>query len=137
MKQEQYLGNAYDDKSRAGACIHGGVCAANACAANAGACGGNGCVANVGACGGNGCFGKVGGCGADACHANGGGCGTRACHTDDILIIISHRLTFMQKIDKIICLSDGSIKEIGTHDDLICQNGCYKKMYDLNSSKYK
>lgn len=57
--------------------------------------------------------------------------------TDDILIIISHRLTFMQKIDKIICLSDGSIKEIGTHDDLICQNGCYKKMYDLNSSKYK
>ena len=54
-----------------------------------------------------------------------------------ILLIISHRLTFMQKIDKIICLSDGSIKEIGIHDDLICQNGCYKKMYDLNSSKYK
>ena len=25
MKQEQYLGNAYDDKSRAGACIHVGV----------------------------------------------------------------------------------------------------------------
>lgn len=56
---------------------------------------------------------------------------------DDILIIISHRLTFMQKMDKIICLSDGSIKEMGTHEYLISQNGFYKKMYDINSSKYK
>jgi len=52
------------------------------------------------------------------------------------LIIISHRLTFSHKMEKIICMSNGSIVEMGTHDELIKQNGFYKQLYELSTSKY-
>lgn len=52
------------------------------------------------------------------------------------LLIISHRLTFSHKMEKIICLSDGSIVEMGTHDELISIDGYYKNLYELSTLKY-
>ena len=45
------------------------------------------------------------------------------------LIIITHRLTFARKADKIICVKDGKIIETGTHKELMNRSSYYAKMY--------
>ncbi len=50
------------------------------------------------------------------------------------VIIISHRITTVMNCDNIIVLSDGAIAEQGTSDQLIEQNGIYKKIYDRQIS---
>jgi len=46
-------------------------------------------------------------------------------------IIIAHRLATIQKADKIIVMEKGEIIEIGNHQELIKQNGHYKKLFEL------
>jgi len=46
-------------------------------------------------------------------------------------IIIAHRLSTVQKADKIIVLSKGRILEQGSHFDLLEQEGHYKRLFDL------
>ena len=46
-------------------------------------------------------------------------------------IVVAHRLSTIRNADKIIVISDGKIKEEGSHDELIRQNGAYKLLYDL------
>jgi ATP-binding cassette subfamily B multidrug efflux pump len=46
-------------------------------------------------------------------------------------IIIAHRLSTVQKADKILVLDAGEIKESGTHQELLRQNGMYKNLYDV------
>ena len=46
-------------------------------------------------------------------------------------IIIAHRLATIQGADHIILLDNGEILESGTHQELIDQNGKYKKLFDL------
>jgi subfamily B ATP-binding cassette protein MsbA len=48
-------------------------------------------------------------------------------------IVIAHRLSTIQKADKIVVLDKGEIAERGTHDELISQNGIYKKLVDLQT----
>jgi ATP-binding cassette subfamily B protein len=48
--------------------------------------------------------------------------------------IIAHRLTSIQDCDRIIVLDKGSIKEEGTHDELLLKNGFYRKIYDIQIS---
>jgi ATP-binding cassette, subfamily B, multidrug efflux pump len=46
-------------------------------------------------------------------------------------IVIAHRLSTIQKADKIIVLHKGEIREMGSHDELLKQNGIYRTLYEL------
>lgn len=46
-------------------------------------------------------------------------------------LIIAHRLSTVQKADKIIVLHRGTIREMGTHQALLQQRGLYYKLYQL------
>lgn len=46
-------------------------------------------------------------------------------------IIIAHRLSTIQRVDKIIVLHKGEIREIGEHQELLRRRGIYYKLYQL------
>ncbi len=50
---------------------------------------------------------------------------------DRTSIVIAHRLATIQNADQIIVLDKGKIAERGTHQQLLAQNGLYKKLYEL------
>lgn len=47
------------------------------------------------------------------------------------LILVSHRLSHLDKIERIIVLDDGQIVEEGNHNTLMNNNQIYKKMYNV------
>jgi subfamily B ATP-binding cassette protein HlyB/CyaB len=50
------------------------------------------------------------------------------------VIIIAHRLTAVRACDRIVCMADGRIVEIGTHEELIRRaGGLYSYLWDLQS----
>lgn len=46
-------------------------------------------------------------------------------------IMVAHRLSTIQHADKIIVMHQGRIQESGTHQELLRQDGMYKKLYEL------
>ncbi len=46
-------------------------------------------------------------------------------------VVIAHRLSTIQNADKIIVIHRGEIREIGTHTELLKQNGIYYRLYQL------
>ncbi|MBL8016195.1 MAG: ABC transporter ATP-binding protein [Ignavibacteria bacterium] len=53
---------------------------------------------------------------------------------DKTTIVIAHRITSVQDCDRIIVLDKGKVIEQGTHDELIENNGFYKKIFDIQVS---
>ena len=45
-------------------------------------------------------------------------------------IIIAHRISTLQDADKIIVIDGARIAEMGTHQELVAQNGIYADMYN-------
>ena len=52
------------------------------------------------------------------------------------VIAIAHRLSTLKKMDKIVVIDGGQIKESGTHQELLSQNGLYKKLWDLQTDGF-
>ena len=46
-------------------------------------------------------------------------------------IMVAHRLSTIQHADKIMVMHKGRIRETGTHQELLSQDGIYKKLYEL------
>ena len=51
--------------------------------------------------------------------------------TNHTSIIIAHRLSTIQRVDQIIVLHKGEIRESGSHQELLQQRGIYFKLYQL------
>lgn len=56
---------------------------------------------------------------------------------DKMSLFISHRLSSTQFCDRIIYLSNGEIKEMGTHEELMEAKGDYYKLYEAQAYYYK
>ena len=50
---------------------------------------------------------------------------------DRTTVVVAHRLSTIVNADKICVLNNGRIAEIGTHNELICLGGIYKKLVDM------
>jgi ATP-binding cassette subfamily B protein len=53
------------------------------------------------------------------------------------VIVIAHRLSTISKMDRIVVLEDGAVREEGTHDSLLHQEGSlYKKLWELQAGGF-
>jgi subfamily B ATP-binding cassette protein MsbA len=50
-------------------------------------------------------------------------------------IVIAHRLSTIQHADEIIVIQGGQVMERGRHDQLVLQNGLYKKLSEIQNNK--
>ena len=46
-------------------------------------------------------------------------------------IIIAHRLSTIQRADKIVVMHKATLREMGTHQQLLANRGIYYKLYQL------
>ncbi len=52
-------------------------------------------------------------------------------------LVVAHRLSTIQKCDRIIVLHHGELREIGTHHELLANRGLYWRLYQLQYSDEK
>ncbi len=45
--------------------------------------------------------------------------------------VIAHRLSTIKNAERILVLTDHGVAESGTHEELICRDGIYKKLYEM------
>ncbi len=51
--------------------------------------------------------------------------------TGRTVVVIAHRLSTVRRADRIVVLENGTIADIGPHDDLMTRFGTYRRLYDL------
>jgi ATP-binding cassette, subfamily B, bacterial len=52
-------------------------------------------------------------------------------------IVISHRLSTVKMVDRILVLSDGQLAEYGSHDELMQQEGLYAQLFTTQAQHYQ
>ncbi|WP_249029051.1 ABC transporter ATP-binding protein [Tannockella kyphosi] len=52
---------------------------------------------------------------------------------DKTVLVIAHRMRTIARANKIVLLKEGKVSQMGKHDDLIKEQGDYKKMIDLQN----
>jgi ATP-binding cassette subfamily B multidrug efflux pump len=57
--------------------------------------------------------------------------------TDRTSLVVAHRLSTIQKCDRIIVMHHGELREIGTHNELLGLRGLYWRLYQLQYSDEK
>jgi subfamily B ATP-binding cassette protein MsbA len=50
------------------------------------------------------------------------------------VFVIAHRLSTVRRADRIVVIDNGTISEIGAHEDLMKKLGTYRRLYDLQFS---
>ena len=53
---------------------------------------------------------------------------------DMTTIIISHRINTLKDADRIFVLEDGHVTQQGTHDELIHEEGLYRRVFQIQTS---
>jgi len=57
--------------------------------------------------------------------------------TERTSLVVAHRLSTIQKCDRIIVMHHGELREIGTHNELLAMRGLYWRLYQLQYSDEK
>tara|TARA_B100001250_G_scaffold374991_1_gene362231 strand:- start:712 stop:2511 length:1800 start_codon:yes stop_codon:yes gene_type:complete len=60
-----------------------------------------------------------------------------ALKSDKTIIMITHKLQFLEEYDRIIVMKNGEIVEQGKHQFLLNKDGVYKKLYEIENSNEK
>jgi ATP-binding cassette subfamily B protein len=50
-------------------------------------------------------------------------------------IVVAHRLSTIQDVDRIYVLHRGELRESGTHEELLAARGLYWRLYQLQYAK--
>jgi len=56
--------------------------------------------------------------------------------TGKMAVLISHRFSTVRMADRILFLENGQLKELGSHEELITQNGKYAELFHLQAKGY-
>lgn len=54
-----------------------------------------------------------------------------------IVLLVSHRFSTVRMADQIVVLEEGKVIEVGSHEQLLSQNGHYAELYELQARGYQ
>ena len=52
-------------------------------------------------------------------------------------LVVAHRLSTIEKADRIMVLSHGELRESGTHEELLASRGLYYRLFELQYARFR
>ncbi|RZJ62291.1 MAG: ABC transporter ATP-binding protein, partial [Hymenobacter sp.] len=52
-------------------------------------------------------------------------------------VLISHRFSTVRMADRILVVENGRVQEIGSHEELLANNGRYAELFQLQAAGYR
>ncbi len=52
-------------------------------------------------------------------------------------LVVAHRLSTIEKADRIMVLSHGELRESGTHQELLAHRGLYYRLFELQYARFR